>query len=72
MTKVRRVAGKIAVRRTAVRRTGPAVLAMMRWDVIARTRENAPAIGMVKRGKAKKPEGEEKAGREERKTPALS
>jgi hypothetical protein len=27
---------------------------------------------VVKRGKAKKPEGEEKAGREERKTPALS
>jgi hypothetical protein len=45
---------------------------MVRWDVIARTRGNAPATGVVKRGKAKNSEGEEKAGREERNTPALS
>jgi hypothetical protein len=59
MTKVWRDAGKITVRRTA----------MTRWGVIARTRGNAPATGTVEWGK---PEGEGKAGKEERKNPALS
>jgi hypothetical protein len=86
MTKVWRVAGKIAVRRiavrgVAVRRTGPAGLAMTGWGVIARTGGNVLAAGTVKRRKAKKPEnperkrkpeGEGKAGEEERKNPALS
>jgi hypothetical protein len=45
---------------------------MTGWGVIAGTRGNAPATGVVKRGKAKKPEGEGKAGEEERKNPALS
>jgi hypothetical protein len=75
MTKVWRVAGKItvcgvAVRRVAVRRTGPVVLAMTRWGVIARTRGNTPAT--TKREKAEEPgkrKGEEK--REER-NPAFS
>jgi hypothetical protein len=40
--------------------------------VIAGTGENAPAIGVIKRGKAKKPEGGGKAGREGKKNPALS
>jgi hypothetical protein len=54
---------------------------MTNWGVIARTGENAPATGMVKRGKAKKPEnperkrtpeGGKKAGEEKRENPALS
>jgi hypothetical protein len=54
---------------------------MTHWGVIARTKGNAPATETVKRGKAKKPEnperkrkpeGEGKAGEEERKKPALS
>jgi hypothetical protein len=72
MTRVWKVAGKIAVRRVVVRRTGHAAFAMTGWSVIARTRRNAPATGTVKRRKERKPEGEEKAGREERKNPALS
>jgi hypothetical protein len=54
---------------------------MTGWSVIARTKGNAPAIGTVKQRKEKKPEnperkrkpeGEGKAGEEERKNPALS
>jgi hypothetical protein len=79
MTGVWRVAGKIVVRRVAVRRTGHVGLAMTRWGVIARTGGNAPAIGTVRRRKAKKPENPErkrkpegKAGGGERKKPTLS
>jgi hypothetical protein len=54
---------------------------MTGWGVIAGTRGNAPATGTVKRRKVEKPEnperkgkpeGEGKAGEEERKKPALS
>jgi hypothetical protein len=66
--------------RIAVRRTGPTALAMTNWCVIARTGGNVSAIGTVKRRKEKKPEnperkgkpeGEGKAGEEERKKSAL-
>jgi hypothetical protein len=64
--------------RIAVRRTGPSALAMTNWCVIARTGGNVSATGTAQRRKVKKPEKkgkperEGKAGKEERKTPALS
>jgi hypothetical protein len=48
---------------------------MTNWGVIARTRGNTPATREVKREnleRKRKPEGEGKAGEEERRNPALS